>query len=199
VYVEGGGDRNKALSTRCRQGFAEFLQRAGFRDRMPKIVACGGRQQAYESFKMASENGRSGEIAILLVDGEGPVTAMNPWQHARDHDAWTCPQGMTGDYLHFMVQAMEAWFYADKEALQAYYGQGFRMGALSQRADIESIPKNELFSGLHDATKDCQKGAYSKGEHSFQILGRIDPAKVGIASQNHAGRFLSVLSRFCTS
>lgn len=201
LYVEGGGDHNKALDTQCRQGFSEFLQRAGFGGRMPRIVACGGRLKAYGSFRTAQERARRDEVAILLVDGEGPVPAASAWQHVRDRasDGWERPQGASDDQLHLMVQAMEAWFYADKETLQAYYGQGFQVSALSNRPDIESIPKPELFAGLHQATKNCQKGAYSKGEHSFQILGRIDPGKVRIASRVHAERFLDTLERAVTA
>ena len=56
----------------------------------------------------------------------------------------------------------------------------------------------EHFTGLQRATKDCQKGEYDKGQHSFQILARIDPAKVRMASSIHAERFLQVLDRVCT-
>jgi hypothetical protein len=98
-----------------------------------------------------------------------------------------------------MVQAMEAWFHADKAMLQEYYGQGFRAAALSQRPDVETIPKVELFSGLRDATRDCQKGEYSKGEDSFKILARTDPAKVRAASPVHAERLFHVLDRRCTT
>jgi hypothetical protein len=92
---------------------------------------------------------------------------------------------------------MEAWFYADKGRLEEYYVQGFRVTALSPRLDIESIPKVDLFASLKRATKDCQKGEYSKGEHSFQILVRIDPAKVRTSSPS-AARFLNVLDQMCT-
>ena len=39
VYVEGGGDRNKALQTQCRRGFSEFVKKNGLAGRMPRIVA----------------------------------------------------------------------------------------------------------------------------------------------------------------
>jgi hypothetical protein len=86
-----------------------------------------------------------------------------------------------------MVQTMEAWFHADKDELQRYYGQGFRPASLSPRLDIENIPKGDLFAGLKGATSNCQKGEYSKGEHSFQILARIDPAKVRTSSHMPLG------------
>jgi hypothetical protein len=193
VYVEGGGDHNK-----CRQGFSQFLRNAGLEGRMPRVVACGGRRNAYESFQTSHENAGPNEFPILLVDSEGPVVGKNPWEHVRlsPGDGWDRPQDASDDQLHFMVQAMEAWFHADKDTLQAYYGQTFRVAALSPRPEIESIPKGDLFDGLRRATKDCQKGEYSKGEHSFQILALIDPLKVK-ASSEHADRLLRVLAQRC--
>lgn len=199
VYVEGGGDHNRVLQTECRRGFSEFLRKAGLEGRMPRIVACGARARAYKSFRTAHENAAPDERPILLVDGEAPVVATDPWEHVRlrPGDGWQRPQSASDDQIHFMVQAMEAWFHADKVTLQEYYGQGFRVAALSQRPDIENIPKADLFDGLGLATRDCQRGAYSKGEDSFKILARTDPAKVRAASQVHAERFLRALDRIC--
>jgi len=95
-----------------------------------------------------------------------------------------------------MVQAMEAWFHADKATLQEYYGQGFRAAALSQRQDVENVPKADLFDGLRRATRGCQKGEYSKGEDSFKILALTDPDRVKTASL-YVERFLRVLDRTC--
>lgn len=69
LYVEGGGDA-AALKTACREGFAKFLGKAGLAGRMPRIVACGSRADAYDSFCTAIRNG---EAAMLLVDSESPV------------------------------------------------------------------------------------------------------------------------------
>jgi hypothetical protein len=98
-----------------------------------------------------------------------------------------------------MVQAMEAWFHADKEKVREYYVRGFLLDALSARTDIDNIPKADLFAGLKLATRACPtKGAYSKGGHSFAILALIDPAKVRASSPAHAGRLLDLLDRICT-
>ena len=200
VYVEGGGDHNKALETQCRRGFSEFFGKAGLAERMPRVVRCGGRRQAYERFRTSHENAGGNDLPILLVDSEAPVAESSLWEHVRlrPGDAWARPQGASEDQIHLMVQAMEAWFHADKGALRAYDGQGLRMAGLSQRPDVENIPKADLFAGLQRATKDCQKGEYSKGEHSFQILALIDPATVRAASP-FAARLLHVLDRVCTS
>ncbi|MGA3041881.1 MAG: DUF4276 family protein [Bryobacteraceae bacterium] len=199
VYVEGGGDHNKALETQCRRGFPEFFKKAGLEGRMPRVVRCGGRQQAYEKFRTSHENAGGIDFPILLVDSEAPVDGSSSWEHVRlrPGDQWSRPQEASDDQIHLMVQAMEAWFHADKDALQEYFGRGFRVAALSQRPDIESIAKADLFAGLLRATKDCPTGEYSKGEHSFQILARIDPARVRAASP-FADKLLSVLGRTCT-
>ncbi|MGO4879493.1 MAG: DUF4276 family protein [Bryobacteraceae bacterium] len=137
-------------------------------------------------------------FSILLVDSEEPVVGSSRWEHVRlrPGDGWARPEGTSEDQVHLMVQAMEAWFHADKDALRDYYGQGFRIAGLSQRTDIEQIPKADLFAGLQRATKDCQKGEYAKGEDSFQILARIDPAKVR-ASSPFAEKLLRVLDGTC--
>ena len=69
LYVEGGGDTN-ALKTACREGFREFITKAGIKGR-PRIVACGTRRDAFESFCTAIDQG---EAAMLLVDSEAPVS-----------------------------------------------------------------------------------------------------------------------------
>ncbi len=170
LYVEGGGDNNHALATQCRQAFAEFFQKAGVEKR-PRVIACGGRSQAIDRFKDAI---KSGDSPLLLVDSEGPAPMM--------------PEADT----YYMVQTMEAWFHADKATLRQYYGGSFKESALNGRTNVEEIPKADLFNGLKRATKDCQKGEYSKGQHSFRILARIDPSKVRAASP-HAERLLTTL------
>lgn len=198
MYVEGGGNKNNALAIRCRQGFHEFFSKAGLKGRLPKVVACGGRASAYKDFKTSHENAGKDDISILLVDSEGPVSGKSSWEHVKQQqeDQWHRPAGATDDQLHLMVQAMEAWLHADSVALRAFYGQGFREEALSQRKGVEDIPTTDLTTGLQRATRECQKGPYSKGEHSFQLLALIDPAKIRAASK-YADRLLSVLDRLC--
>ncbi len=198
VYVEGGGDHNRALAIECRKGFSSFFERSGMAGCMPRVVACGGRGQAYDRFRTSHETGGANEFNILLVDSEGPVREGSAWGHVkcREEDRWECPQGALPDQLHLMIEAMEAWFHADKEALQSFYGDGFRPARLSERENIEEIPKRDLFAGLERATRNCQKGAYSKGGHSFRILALIDPGKVR-ASLPSADRLWNVLNRAC--
>jgi hypothetical protein len=198
LYVEGGGNNNKALQILCRRGFSKLLSKAGLEDRMPRVIACGGRKQAYDDFRAACEHSREARTPVLLVDSEEPVSESRPWKHvkSRTGDQWAKPRSATDEHLHFMVQTMEAWFHGDLQEVSRYYGQGFRRSALRVRADVESISKKDLFEGLRAATVATSKGEYSKGDHSFQILERIRPEKVRSASP-WANRFFDTLDRLC--
>lgn len=145
LYVEGGGD-SKLLRTACRQGFSEFLGKAGLKGHMPRIVACGGRKQAYDDFCTALSNGKK---ALLLVDSEDHVTTVSAWQHLliRQGDQWLTPEGASEEHCHLMVQCMESWFLADRQTLETFFGQGFKTNALPVAANpIESITKSRFIS-----------------------------------------------------
>lgn len=194
LFVEGGGD-NDSLKTECRRGFNKLLTSAGFQGRMPRIVACGGRRNAYEQFCTALGEG-DGVKAFLLVDAEEPVTATSPWDHVlqRKGDGWIQPATATVETLHLMAQCMEAWLLADRQSLKKFYGQGFNENALPPPgAAPETVAKLDLFQKLEKATHDAKtKGAYGKGKHSFQLLAMIDPSLLRKASP-WADRFFKTL------
>lgn len=193
LYVEGGGDR-KPLRTECRKAFREFLRKAGIAERLPRIFASGGRQQAYDDFRHALRASRGDEFVVLLVDSEGPVaTGAGPWRHLKDRDGWDTPAGATDDHIHLMVQCMEAWFLADRAVLAGYFGDGFNENSLPRRAAVEEVSKHDLERGLNAATRNSRtKGAYRKGRDSFALLADLDPDTVADASP-HAKRFLEAL------
>ena len=123
---------------------------------------------------------------MLLVDSEDPVTAASSWDHlaTRGGDRWSKPDTGADDHCHLMVQCMENWFLADRETLRRFFGQGYKASALPPASqNIENISKDTVLRSLSEATKDCKtKARYEKGEHSFDVLARIDPAKVTAAS-----------------
>ena len=192
VYVEGGGD-GKSLRTKCREGFSSFFAKASFAGRMPQIIACGGRKSAFDKFRTAWESRKAEEFIILLVDSEDPVAdGAGPWLHLRTGDGWERPNEATDENAHLMVQSMEAWFLADKDNLAAYFGHGFNRNALPGRQEIEDVAKDDVFRGLKNATRQCKKGDYGKGRHSFDILEQTDPASV-MAASPHARRLVETL------
>lgn len=202
LYVEGGGDA-KGLRTACRKGFSDFITNAGLKNR-PKIVAYGSRRKAFDAFCTAI---KKGEDAILLVDSEAAIStryqqgqpdAWQPWSHLKDRkgDGWDRPADADDTQCHLMVQAMENWFLADRETLKAFFGQGFKEAVLpAAEQPIESIAHSQVYNTLRIASNTCKtKDAYNKGKHSFELLAKIDPAKVILASP-WAKRFVDMLRK----
>ena len=196
LYVEGGGD-GKDLRTRCRKAFASFLEKAGLEGRMPRIVACGPRNEAYKRFKTAFEKRESGDFMVLLVDSERPVRLPSTWQHlAEPPDKWDTPSEASDENAHLMVQCMEAWLLADPDTLDKHFGRGFQKPSLPANQNIEQVAKEDLLAHLATATRGTKAKRYHKGRHSFALLGQIDPARVEKASP-HARRFLEAMRANC--
>lgn len=195
LFVEGGGD-SQSLRAACRNGFTEFLKKAGLTGYMPRVIPCGSRKAAYDDFCTAFT---AGERAFLLVDSEDLVSeehTQNPWQHlaVRLGDQWTQPSGSNNERCHLMVVCMESWFLADRQILANFFGRGFLANALPapDRA-IESIPKRQIYDALARATAQC-KASYGKGRHSFKLLALAHPDAVCIASP-WAKRFVDELKK----
>jgi hypothetical protein len=89
-----------------------------------------------------------------------------------------------------MVQAMEAWFLADRETLVAFYDGGFLANSLpGSPTNVESVLKDDLETRLKHASAPTEtKGEYQKVKHGFALLALIDPVKVETGSP-HAKRF----------
>jgi hypothetical protein len=194
IYVEGGGD-NEDTITRCRQGFADYCANAAPQKRRPRIVPCGGQDQTFDKFKTSVQASDAGDLCVLLVDSEGPVGANTPLAYLSGRDKREFPQ-LREHQVFLMVQAMEAWFLADREALAEFYDGRFLAKSLRGSAtDVESIRKDDLEPCLKHASRPTQKGEYHKTKHGFALLASIDPSKVEAGSPHAASfhRFLRSL------
>lgn len=203
LYVEGGGDAS-SLKTECRRGFSEFLKKAGFVGKMPRIVACGSRENAFDNFSTAVKNG---ETALLLVDSESEIhpahqtenqETWTPWAHLKERqgDNWAQPVNATDEDCHLMVQCMEAWFLSDHTLLSQFFGSTIlRKHLPNEGSCIETISKKQVFEKLSAAIKECgAKSEYSKGSHSFKLLANLNPDRV-INSSPWARRFMDLLKK----
>jgi hypothetical protein len=181
IFVEGG--TRGQLAQKCRQGFARFFEKSGLGQRKPRIVSCGSRRDAYDDFCHALSRASEKDVYLLLVDSEAPVTAGadQVWTHVKERqgDGWDKPPAADAEMLHLMVECMENWFLADPRTLETFFGQGFKSTALPKTRDIESISKVAVYDALSKATNKLKtKRPYGKGEHSFSLLEKIDPAWV---------------------
>lgn len=191
VYVEGGGHQRKTLDD-CRRGFGQLFEKVVGEGQPPKVRACGGRAETFHDFQRDVRQAKEGFL-ILLVDSEAPVGAnVTPWNHVRTQDSWKKPKNVHEDQAHLMVQCMESWFLADRDALSEYYKQGFLVNSLPGRANIEEIPKRDVEQRLERATRATQAGLYHKTRHGFDLLALIDPEKLRQKSPR-ARRFFEVL------
>ena len=189
IYVEGGGDGARGLQ-QVRLAFREFLSE--FTGSMPRIIPCGGRGAAYDDF-MTAVRSRPNEFILLLVDAEARVRVASPRQHLRGRDGWDLSE-VEEEQVHMMVQAIEAWMIADRDAVREYFGDGFNENALPGRRNPEEIPKDDLKGALIRAGRDTNKKGYHEIHDGTKILEKLDPAVVRGACP-HCRRLFTVLSR----
>lgn len=196
LYVEGA--ETDLQRTECRLAFSVFFEAAGLKGKLPHTVPCGGRGFAYKMFKTALRTCKPNELPLLLVDSEGPVDqGHTTWQHlkARPGDDWDRPNGATDDQAFLMVQVMETWFIADRDALRDFFGNCFNDNRIPAWPNLESVPKQSIYDALDRATAKCGEKHYvegAKGKLSFKLLRKISPAKVENASP-HAKALLDRL------
>lgn len=138
---------------------------------------------------------------MLLVDSEDPVAPVNqlpnnfnPWAHLLARDDWTKPANASNDDCHLMAQCMESWFIADWDTTAEFFKQGFD-GSKKPSGTVETVAKQEVYSTLELASKNCKtKAPYGKGAHSFKLLALVKPEKV-MAASPWAKRFIDELKK----
>ena len=174
IYVEGGG--GKEGKARCREGFEKLVKKCGFKGRMPRIVACGPRGEAYRRFNRSLSD--ANEDIFLLVDSEDPVKDISrTWEHLMWRDKWDKPGNATDDDVLFMTTCMETWLVADRDALRDHFGNTLQNSALPPLQSLESRDRKDVQARLIRATRQC-KAPYKKGPKSYEILGKLDPEEI---------------------
>lgn len=178
IYIEGGGDRDENLARVFRRSWTKFFAAAGLEGRMPRVVRGGGRARTFDLFRTAIRRPRPGQVPLLLVDSEAALApGDSAWQHLDARDGWERPEGAHDGQVFLMVQVMESWFLADRNAIGRYFGARFRENALRQWPNLEDVSKRDVLDALVRATAGCPR-PYAKGEISFGLLECIDPARV---------------------
>ena len=176
-----------------RAGFGVFFRELSDRAKAKRcsfsLIAAGSGPTAIRDFGIALKT-RPTAWNILLKDSEGP--------YASDLAASLCHQRgwnkSHADSIFWMVEMMESWFHADKNALAKFYGQEFNPKALKANAKVEQISKKDLVDGLRAATRNTKKGDYYKHKtsHGPQLLGSIRPDAVQAAAPNCKKLFAAI-------
>jgi hypothetical protein len=188
IYCEGDPLLKPGFST----FFRELRRRAREQRCSFHPIPCGAGPVACRNFAVALRN-HARAWNILLINSECPyqvglaASLCNRYKWKESH----------AESIYWMVQMMEAWFHADREALKRFYGEGFRLRALKANPNVEAILKRDLVSGLGAATKQTNKGNYyhDKVNHALSLLSMINPGLVRAAAPNCAKLFQAVEAR----
>jgi hypothetical protein len=184
IYYEG----DPCLGPGFRAFLAAIADRARARRCKLSLVATGAK--ARRDFGIAVRTHKDA-WNILLLDSEGPDSgSLTPQLIAGQ--AWPDEHR---DSIFWMVEMMESWFHADKDALQHYYGARFNRGAMKPNPKVELIAKKDLVDGLKEATRRTWKRAYHKTRHAPDLLERIDPDLVRQAAPHCDRLFATILAR----
>jgi len=174
VYLEGGGD-SKELRARCREGFSKLLENCGFKGRLPRLTACGGRRAVFDRFTVDHLSKGATDYVAMIVDSEDPLASLDAtWEHLRNRDKWEKPAGVVDEQVLLMTTCMETWIVADRKALASHYGAELQAAALPPLAGLEQRPRHDVQDKLARATRNCTN-AYEKGKRSFAVLAVLSP------------------------
>ncbi len=174
LYLEGGGD-SKELHTRCREGFRRLLEHCSFQGRMPRLVACGGRDATFGDFTFAHA-GRLAAFVAMWIDSEDALADLEKaWAHLQTRDHWAQPSGAADEQVLFMTTCMETWLVTDRAALKEHFGTKLQDSKLPPLNDLEARDRHDVQDRLAHATRECTN-AYAKGKRSFEVLGKLSPA-----------------------
>lgn len=192
VHIEGGGDK-KTSKQILRRGFSKFIGRfktGQGKEMHPSTPCWGSIDETFKKFRSAVfENPDA--YNLLLVDSDAQVVA-----EPVDHLPYEF-DGIDPSTIHLMVQAMEAWFMVDKDALKKYYGPDFKENNLPQRTNVEEIPKDELKPSITAAARSTTKGDYREIRDGSRILELLDREKV--KQTTHGKRFFDKLEEIYSS
>ena len=188
IYYEG--------DKRLRPGLLSFLKSeigtARQRNIRFQLITGGSTDITIERFIQGVE-ANPDAFNILLVDSDSPDNG-NLIACIKTRSCWDREIGrdVTDDQIHFMVQVMESWFLADKDALERYYGSGFRSNRLRQGSNVEQVPKDDVIRGLENATRNTSKKKYHKTKHAPDLLSAIDASRVRSVAPNCDKLFTSL-------
>ena len=200
VFIEGSktGANSKTMKMECEGAFRTLLQRCGFKT-LPHLVACGGRDHAYEMFVAAMEQqviqqnkinsgSKRGQILakkakghdeflFMLIDSEDPIMNIYyTWDHLKNRkgDEWDKPAGASDDQVLFMTTCMESWIITDRDTLKVHYKHDLIENRLIPLDQIENRNRHFVHERLEKATENCSN-SYAKGTRSFEVLERLNP------------------------
>ena len=193
IHFEGAKD--------LREGFVELFGNHIERARQKRIrfdmIAGGSNAETVKDFLRSCRRNPS-DLNVLLIDSEGPASsAAEAIRALRSRSYWDANAATEDGQINFMVQAMEAWFIADPQALASHFGNGFAAGRLLNPQNAESISPNGLTDSINQALRGIggrRRKKYDKVSDGARLLAKIDEATVR-RNCPAFGRLMDFLSR----
>lgn len=192
IYFEGGG--TASARAMLRKGLKEFLrdqeEKAREKGISIDVIVCGSRDSTIRDF----DRGRTDHpraLNIVLVDSDQELSCSR-LEFLRNAGFTQQLIKVANDDCHLMVQVMESWFIADRDALKRFYGEGFKINTVPRSSNIEVVEKDRVLRILSEATRNSRKGSYHKIQHGAKLLELVDSGKVRSVSK-HCDEFLGRL------
>ena len=188
-------------SDKLRVGFGKLFGNHKNRARQNRIhfdmIAGGSNAETVKGFLRSCRLNPS-DLNVLLIDSEASAPSVaDALRVLRSRNYWDANVAPEDERIHFMVQAMEAWFIADRQAMASHFGNGFRCGRLPNPQNAESISPNGLTDSINQALRGIggrRRKKYDKVGDGARLLALIDEATVRRNCPSF-GRLMDFLSR----
>ena len=159
LIIEGTSETRNGI---LRQGFHKLLVQK-LKGNMPRIMMGDGKTQAIKIFKNYGKD----RPPNLLID-------LDSSESKREQDIKQNNLGEKSNYVYFMIQEMEAWFFSQPEILDSYYSEKISK-KIPKRLAKEIPNPSDL---LYKLTKSTGKGKYHKVVHAVDLLQKLDANKL---------------------
>ena len=176
IHFEG----DKGLRPGFQKLLAKYISLCRQRGIKFRLVPGGSREETIKDFLRSCRN-RQSHLNVLLIDSEGPISdTTNFIGSLRDARFWDRAVHCEDAQINFMVQAMEAWFVADRRALVSHFGGRFNVKALPSPQSAESIAPANLVDAIQRGLprRGRRRRSYDKVVDGAALLGLIDHAAV---------------------
>ena len=178
VTIHFEGHRN------LRHGFHKLFEphkeRARRRRTRFNLIAGGSRAEVVKDF-LRSCRWQPSNVNVLLIDSEGPVSdTASAIRSLRTQSYWDGSVACDDDQINLMVQAMEAWFIADPQALIGHFGHDFNVKVLPSPQNAESVAPGDLTAAIREGLRNSgrRRRGYDKVADGVRLLQLIDDARV---------------------